>query len=236
MKISVILPVMNETFSLSKTVEIINRENPNQDFEFFIVTATRTKPESLAVIEELKTQYPDKVVHHVQTLPFIGGAIRESFERVTGDYTILMASDLETDPHAVKDLIQEMANGYDIVTCTRWRGGAGFSGYNPIKYLLNKIFQIFFGLLYWTRLTDLTFAYRIFKTEIVKSIRWEELRHPFLFETIVKPLRLGYRIKEIPSSWKAREEGESQNTFFRNFAYFKIGLKVLFTPKEKLLK
>ena len=99
-----------------------------------------------------------------------------------------MSSDLETDPHTVKSLIAKIREGYDIVTCTRWTG-AGFTGYNPLKYILNKIFQIFFGILYHT--TDLTFAFRIFKTDIIKCVKWEELRHPFLFETIIKPLRLG---------------------------------------------
>jgi hypothetical protein len=82
----------------------------------------------------------------------------------------------------------------------------------------------------------MTYGFRIFPAALVHSIQWEELRHPFLFETILKPLRLGVRVKEIPGVWAVRKEGESQNTFFRNFEYFPIGLKVRFTDKEKLLK
>ena len=90
--------------------------------------------------------------------------------------------------------------------------------------------------MYFVSLTDLTYGFRIFKTEILKKIDWEELKHPFLFETIIKPLRLGYKVKEIPSRWKSRKEGESQNTFLNNFVYFRIGLKTRFTDKAKLLK
>ena len=82
----------------------------------------------------------------------------------------------------------------------------------------------------------MTYAYRIFPTEVLKAINWQELRHPFLFETMIKPLRMGAEAIEIPGFWRARTEGESQNTFFRNFEYFKIGLKVRFMPKSEIIK
>jgi len=73
-------------------------------------------------------------------------------------------------------------------------------------------------------------------TQLVQAIHWEELRHPFLFETMIKPLRLGVPVVEIPATWVARQEGTSQNTFFRNFVYFRTGLKTRFTGKANLLR
>jgi hypothetical protein len=76
----------------------------------------------------------------------------------------------------------------------------------------------------------------LFPKELVQSIRWEELKHPLFLETIVKPLRLGVEVVEVPTTWRARTEGESQNTFLRNFVYFRIGLKTLFMPRHRILK
>ena len=236
MKVSIILPVINETFSLQQTVDILLSENPDTIGEILIVTAKITTPESNKVISKLKNNHPELIKTHQQTLPFLGGALREAFDLVNYEYTVLMASDLETDPHSVKDLINEAQNGYDIVTCTRWHKTASFKGYNPIKLILNKIFQGIFRLMYRTKLTDLTFAFRIYKTDILKKIKWTELKHPFLFECLIKPMRLGYSIKEIPSNWKTREEGVSQNTFMTNFVYIYTGLKTLLTSKKKILK
>ena len=53
---------------------------------------------------------------------------------------------------------------------------------------------------------------------------------------MIKPLRLGVPALEIPSVWTARQEGESQNPFFRNFEYFRTGLKVRFAPRRSLLR
>jgi hypothetical protein len=105
-----------------------------------------------------------------------------------------------------------------------------------MNMLLNFIFQKLFAVIFTTTLTDMTYGYRIFPTALVQSIVWEELRHPFLFETLIKPLRLGVPIYEIPSKWSARVEGESQNTFMRNFAYFKTGLSVRFCSRNAMLK
>ena len=77
---------------------------------------------------------------------------------------------------------------------------------------------------------------RIFPTSLLRAIRWEELRHPFFLETIIKPLRLGVRAVEVPGAWATRTEGESQNSFLRNFEYFRIALRVRFAPPERCLE
>ena len=82
----------------------------------------------------------------------------------------------------------------------------------------------------------MTYAYRIMPRSLVKRIRWEELRHPFLLETLIKPLMLKTPVKEIPANWAARTEGESQNTFLRTFSYIKIALKVRFYKVKDLIK
>jgi glycosyltransferase involved in cell wall biosynthesis len=235
--VSIILPVINETFSLKQTVEIISAENPTDICEYIVAICKKTTENSLAIIKELQNTYGSKIIVMEQRLPFLGGAVRDAFDICKGSHVIMMASDLETDPHLVKDLIKlEKENPKIIVTATRWKMKGGFSGYNPLKLAFNWVFQLFFSLLYMTRLSDMTYGYRIFPTELIKSINWEEVRHPFLFETIIKPLRLGIKVIEIPTKWEARKEGESQNTFFRNFEYFRIGIKGLFYSKKKILK
>jgi len=93
-----------------------------------------------------------------------------------------------------------------------------------------------FSLLYGTRLTDLTYAYRIFPTSLVRRIRWTELKHPFFLETALKPLRLGVSIREIPAVWKARTEGESANPFMANFTYFRIAFRTRFCGRDHILR
>jgi hypothetical protein len=148
-----------------------------------------------------------------------------------------MASDLETDPHLVHSMIKEIRDGKnDIVVASRWLQNSGFQGYSVLKYLCNFVFQKLFSILYRVSLTDLTYGFRIYRTKIIQKIIWEELKHSFLLESLVKPLRLGCQVKEIPATWVARKEGASQNMLSAYVGYFRIGLRVALTNPKLLLK
>jgi glycosyltransferase involved in cell wall biosynthesis len=229
------MPVMDETASLRKTVDILLTENRSDICEILIVVCKRTSPSALAVTEELMREHADVVHARFQERPFLGGAMRDAFEWVCGSHVVMMASDLETDPATVKELIARAREGFDIVTATRWKRRGGFQGYSHFKRLMNWLFQRTFRALYGTGLSDLTYGFRIFKAKWVKEIAWEELGHPFLLETILKPLRLGAKVVEIPSTWRARTEGESHNSFWQNFVYFRIALRTRLRSREGLL-
>ncbi len=233
---TVLLPVMDETESLAKTVEIIEQECGPDIQEYLFLVCDRTGQNSIDICNRFAASNPSRFILIRQNLPFLGGAVRNGFSAAKGSHVVMMASDLETDPHDVKEMITIVKKQPNvIVTASRWLSGVQFEGYSPFKLVANFIFQQIFRAVYFTKLSDLTYGYRIFPTRLVHSIRWEGFRHDFLFETLIKPLRLGVEVLEIPTCWHARGEGESQNSFFRNFYYFRIGIKVRFAPKSRLL-
>jgi len=234
---SVILPVMTETASLLETYRLIEESSHQNIREYIIVVSSKTAAPSLAACHSLIDRDPTRIRLHQQSQPFLGGALREAFALAQGSHVIMMASDLETDPRDVPTMIAAAkADPNCIFTASRWLRGGGFRGYNPVKLILNLVFQNLFAILYRRRLSDMTYGYRIFPTPLVKAIKWEELRHPFLFETILKPIRLGVRVKEFPSGWQQRVEGQSQNTFMRNFEYLYVGARMLrYRPKDILI-
>lgn len=238
MQVTVILPVVDETESLRETVRILVAENRARIGQIMIVMGKITTADARSVASSLAADSAELIVTRDQRKPFLGGAMQDAFEWAQGTHLLMMASDLETNPHDVKAMLDEAESGeWDIVTMSRWTGrDGGFQGYNPVKLLANWVFQKSFGLLYGTELSDLTYGFRVFKMEWVKKIQWEELRHPLLLETILKPLRLGARVTELPTTWKARVEGESHNPFWRNLLYFRIAIKTRFRSEKEILK
>lgn len=231
LRISFLLPVMNETYLLEQTVTGILKAAPDDVEEILIVTADRTTPEAMAVVQRLMAVHPGLIWHHRQTLPFLGGAMQEAFSLAKGDHVMLMSSDMETDPAVIPQFIVRMREGNsDIVAASRWIRGGGFTGYSTVKWLLNWGFQQVFRWLYWCQVTDLTYAYRLYKRDVLAGIRWEELKHPFLLESLLKPLRLGARLAEVPALWRARTEGTSGNSLWATFKYLRIATRVRFMP------
>ena len=234
--VTLILPATDEPESLKKTVEQCIAILTHYELEFVIVTSPKlTTAGCRAAIIELQRVYGGRIETFDQKEPGLGCAIREALERADGDVTVIMSADLETDPAALPAMLQKIEEGYDIAVTSRWRGGVHFRGYSPVKLILNFGFQQLFRLLYWTRLSDLTYAYRAYRTEILKKIRWEEAKFPFLFESIVKPLRLGYRVAEVRAPWSARVEGASHNSFTQTLDYTRVGLSVRFQNKKSML-
>lgn len=239
--VSILLPTLNETFSFVQTIEIIMEECNHKDIgEFIAIVCDRTEKESLECIEKAKVMseeqgIPLKILY--QTRPFAGGAVQDGMMEATSSHILMMAPDLETDPHSVKDFI-EMGKKYpnDMTTASRWLRKGSFDGYSKTKYVLNWCFQKIFSTFYCVKLTDITFGYRLAPASLFQTIIWEELKHPFFLETCLKPIRLGVKIHEIPSDWAARQEGESQNSLVQTFKYLRIAFRVKFQKKENLVK
>ncbi len=238
--VTILLPAMDETYSLKDTVETIIETCDKADIaEFILLLCDRTTQQSRAMAEELVEKYGKdyRIYIHDQTLPFVGGAIREGFILARGSHVVLMSSDLETDPNVIKEFIKHGKEHPDrIITASRWRRGGGFKGYNRIKLVCNLIFERSIALFYFVNLTDITYAFRMFPSKLMKRIRWRELKHPLFLETALKPLRLGIKFIEIPAHWEARTEGVSQNSFFANFKYFRTAWENRFLKKEDILR
>ena len=239
MRVTVVLPTLDEGPLLIQTVRAVFEQLPGHDTQIIIAASARlTTRETRAAIVELVARYGSKIDAFDQVRPGVGEALKEAFARADGDAVVLMTSDLETPPEILPQMIQKLEDGYDMATATRWRKGFAFNGYNPVKMTLNFLFQQIFRAVYFTRLSDLTYGYRAFRIEVVKSIRWEESRHPFFFETMLKPLRLGYKIAEVDAPWEmfmTRKSSTGRAKSKDLLAYIRVGLRNRFLLKRLML-
>ena len=194
---TILVAAINETYSLRETVETLLASPDGIHEILLLLSPTKTTPECRAVataLEKPKSSDVPSVRIVEQKMPFIGGAYRTGFEEATGRHVVMMSADLETDPATVPVMLAEARRRPDvIVATTRWSAKGGFSGYGTAKRLCNALFQLFFRHLYGTRLTDLTFGFRVLPLSAVRAIAWSELAHPFFLESCLAPLRLGVR-------------------------------------------
>ncbi len=238
--VSVLIPAMDETYSLSRTVDVIAETCTPKDIAeiIIIISPQKTSHETLRTANELIAKYSGRIKIYIleQKLPFVGGAIRDGINVALGSHLIMMSADLETNPAIVQKFIESSKQYPErIITATRWKYGGGFRGYSRIKLICNYIFEKSVALFYFSGLTDMTYGYRLFPSELMKRIEWEELKHPFFLETALKPLRLGVKFIEVPAKWEARTEGVSQNGFFETFKYFRPALHNRFLKPEDIL-
>lgn len=224
---TILLPVMDETDSLTKTVDILTSlEESSYICEYLIIVSLYTSAKSMACIESLKQKYGSKIICYTQQKPFIGNALKESFALMNGTHAVLMASDLETDPASLTTMISKsLQYPQAIISASRWLNENCFEGYGFLKKACNYVFQKIAALLYGVSLTDMTYAYRIYPKKVLQSIAFKETKHPFFLESLLMPIRHHYQVFEVPTKWAKRIEGESRQGFFKNFDYFRVLLK-----------
>ncbi len=233
--LSVVVTVYSETFSLQETINRILAKDRGYIKEIILTVSPKSSKECMDICKELEETYPFLSLHVQKNNPGVGWAIREGLELATGDYIALLSADLETEPEAVDRMFSEIEKSRcDLVIGNRWLKGGGFENYDPIKLVLNWGFQFLFKILYLTRIGDLTYGFKTIKRSVAETIKWEGTFHEIYIETTVKPLKLGYKVSQIPTVWIGRKEGESKNTFLKNFRYVRLALNVLFSSKKRL--
>jgi glycosyltransferase involved in cell wall biosynthesis len=226
-KLSVVVTVFSETFSIDETVKILLRLDRGYIQEIILLTSPRASAETFAICRRWEQQEPRVKLVVQKNNPGIGWAYREGMEAAKGNYVALMAADLETEPAAIDRMVRKVEEtGCDEVIANRWLPGGGFTNYDPLKLVLNWVFQKAFRVLFWSRIGDYTFGLKLLSKKVVNAIAWEGTTHEICIETTVKPLRKGFHLEQVPTVWVGRREGTSVNTFFKNFRYVKLGLRV----------
>lgn len=224
--ISIILPILDEIKSLKKTLLILNKIKV--DKEFIVIYSNKlTKNSVKNEIISLKKKYKNLKCLS-QTRPFVGGAIDLGIIKAKKKFIAIMASDLETNPYELKNMINVSSKNFkSIISADRWISKKGFNDYGIIKFLANYIFQKLLKIFFNYRILDFTFAYRIYPKDALKGYRIKELRHGFALEILLVPMKKGFNVITLPAKWKKRVEGTSSITIKSYLSYLKVLIRNL---------
>ena len=139
-----------------------------------------------------------------------------------------MASDMETNPYELKNMINVSSkNNNSIISADRWISSKGFSDYGVIKFLANFIFQKLLKIFFNYKILDFTFAYRVYPRNALINHRIKELRHGFALETLLAPMKKGFSVITLPAKWKKRVEGNSSITIESYISYLRVFFRFL---------
>lgn len=237
MKISVVTPVLDETDSVIDLCRGLLDQLGDDLLEILIIIAPHSSAASFDACLSISRAHRGIVKVVVQKGPRgIGIPYREGISYARGTHILCIDSDGEMELASaarLRDLFKSDPQ-LEVGVASRWAPGGGFSGYAPQKMILNWLFQRLFRVLYRTPIHDLTYGYKMFRTDLAQRLPFIGIRHEFACEGTLLPIRLGRRVGEVPSHWTRRRAGLSKNPFIDNFRYVAMAWRTLIRPPTLL--
>lgn len=220
MKLSVIMPVYNETGTLEEAVRRVQSVRFPKEIIAVDDGSTDGSREILQRLEAEARQGASGDGFKVVMQPFNqgkGAAIRTGIAHVTGDVVIVQDADLEYDPSDYERLLEPILQGKaDVVYGTRFSGGGAHRVMFFWHYLGNKLLTLFSNALTNLNLTDMEVGYKLFRAEIIKSVKLESERFGFEPEITMKIAKKGCRVYEVPISYYGRTYAEGKKITWKD--------------------
>ncbi len=205
--LSVIVPCYNERATVAELLRRV-REVPIE--KEIIVVDDQSTDGSCDIVARLASEWPE-IRHFIQLVnQGKGAAIRRGIDEALGDIVLIQDADLEYDPEEYPKLIQPIVDGHaDAVF------GSRFEGY-PRRVMLfwhrlgNNFLTFLSNATTNLDLTDMETCYKVFRRDVIQSIKLRSNRFGIEPEITAKLAKRGYRIYEVPIAYYGRDYWEGK--------------------------
>lgn len=219
--LSIVIPAYNEERTIHLILDKVRQVTlPAGWQKEVIIVNDCSKDNTEGAIRKYMGEHPDFQMRYIahEVNKGKGAALHTGIAFASGEYTIIQDADLEYDPEEYNILLIPVIKGFaDVVYGSRFMGG------NPHRILffwhsignkfLTHISNIFTNL----NLTDMETCYKLFRSDIIKSLPLQEKRFGFEPEVTARISRVkDVRIYEVGISYYGRTYAEGKKIGWRD--------------------
>ncbi len=209
MRLSVVIPVYREGEAARQTIATAAERAPRPN-EILVVHDEEDDP-TVAVAEDLRRTYPQVRAVHNRLGRGPALALRAGFAAARGEAVLVTMADASDEPDDFAPMLEKIErDGYDLVAASRYMSGGRQLGGPPLKTFLSRSAGRSLHLLIGLPTSDPTSAFKMYRRSLLEHIEIESA-HGFeiSLEITVKAFLAGYRVTEVPTTWRDREQGQS---------------------------
>lgn len=212
MLLSILIPVYNERAVVERSLSLVLAAPlpENMERELVIVDDCSTDGTS-EILKRIAANEPRIRLFRHAVNQGKGAAVRTAIQEAQGDFTIVQDADLEYDPNEYPKLMKPMLEGHaDAVFGSRYLAGEQTRVLPFWHSMINKYLTLLSNIFSNIKLTDMETCYKVFRTDLLKSIPIRSNRFGFEPEITMKCAKRKLRIYEVPISYHGRtyEEGK----------------------------
>jgi glycosyltransferase involved in cell wall biosynthesis len=212
MKLSILVPVYNERTVVERSLAHVLAAPLPEDMEREVVIVDDCSTDgTAAILERIAAAEPCvRLLRHTVNQGK-GAAVRTAIQNAEGDFAIIQDADLEYDPAEYPRLLRPLLDGHaDAVFGSRYLAGGQTRALPFWHSLINKFLTLVSNMFSNLHLTDMETCYKVFRTDLLKSIPIRSDRFGIEPELVMKCAKRKLRVYEVPISYHGRtyEEGK----------------------------
>ncbi|HQQ67522.1 MAG TPA: glycosyltransferase family 2 protein [Candidatus Cloacimonadota bacterium] len=201
MKLSFVIPVLNEADSLKQLLHEIKTNLGTHEAEIIFIDDGSTDA-SFPIMAELAAN--DKSVKVIKFRRNFGkaAALQKGFDLASGDVVFTMDADLQDDPIEIPAFLAKLDEGFDLVSGWKKRR------LDPLhKRLPSKLFNSVTAHTFKLKLRDYNCGFKAYRKPLIKELSLYGEMHRYIPALAHS---LGYKVGEIPVQHRARQFGKSK--------------------------
>ena len=147
-----------------------------------------------------------------------GILLRTAIDQASGSYILTIDVDQAQPGNLIRRLWEERGAA-EITIGSRYRQG-GSANMPGARKVLSRFLNLLFSRGLDLQVRDMSSAFRLYKSQILKTLVLESRDYEILQEILVRALMAGYRIGEIPFHYQSRDNAFSR-AFHFGWSYLK---------------
>ncbi len=204
MTLSVIIPAFNEEKRLPSTLAALAAEKERLGIGEVIVVDDGSRDDTAQKAQHACADLPCTVIRLPENRGK-GAAVREGMMRASGDLFLLYDADGATPAEDIADLLTRRAEtGADVVIGSRMLPGRSVVSMSAGRRIIGFLFHLL-CLPLLPGIEDASCGCKLFTRDAARALfprqRYERFAHDI--EILLLARRNGYRIEEVPVSWRA---------------------------------
>jgi dolichol-phosphate mannosyltransferase len=218
-KVSIIIPTLNEQDAIGQVLSSVPAGVAEE-----IIVVDGSSDNTAEIAESLGA----RVIHEPRR--GYGRALQTGIENALGDIVVYIDGDRTYDPSDIPKLIKPIQDGeYDAVLGNRLKDRANHASMPLLNRVGNKLLSLIFSLLFHVELGDTQCGLRALPRQPLLSYEYRSYGMAYVTEQLVRLVKSGHRIGEVPISYN-RRKGKSKLRRFRD------GIKILWTMLRERLQ
>ena len=210
----VIIPTYNEKENIEKMIrKVFSLITP-----FHVLIVDDGSPDGTAdIVKKLQQEFSGKLfIEERKGKAGLGTAYIHGFNRALKnnyEYIFEMDADFSHNPEDLIRLREACVKGADVAVGSRYVPGGSVKNWTMDRIVLSYLASLYVKIVLWVNINDTTAGFKCYRRKVLEAIDFTKIKftgYAFQIEMKYTAHKLGFKVVEVPITFKDRTEGISK--------------------------